>query len=331
MPRGTARLILAFSLTVVPLLGCRRTSGPTRESDAIQVVRVQNPSDDRSGAEHCAPSGSPCHPLAPGQQIPRSGFVRTFAGSAVTLDLGQGRRIDLGPLSETRLSDSAAELTRGDIGLTGTPLIQKESAYDFVIGRHTIQLDALRGAVAHLSVSGAEAELTLRQGQLRGAGIDDLAAGQTVRLTSVGAFHTSATGAELAPLPYVGTRRRDFEDLWPEAPSKAARGLGTMTGRLPNTDRVLGGVRLLKHQVEVTIVDGLARTEVIEEFENQGEQILEGRFRFPVPSDAAVSRLGLWVGDELVEALAPSTRASSIGLCHEIPRCSSGSARARCP
>ncbi len=63
----------------------------------------------------------------------------------------------------------------------------------------------------------------------------------------------------------------------------------------------------------VTIVDGLARTEVEEEFANETEQILEGRFRFPVPSDAAVSRLGLWVGDELVEGeIVEAKRALSI-------------------
>lgn len=312
--RARSRVGLTFCLAVALLVGCRNQ--PDRgaaATDSIKVLRVQSPSDDRSGAEHCNERGAECRPLAPGQAIPRSGIVRTFAGSAVSLDLGHGRRLDLGPLSETKLSTHAAELTRGDVGVTGSPLIQKESAFDFVVGRRSFQLDGASGALAALSVAGNTTELTLRRGKLRGTDLDGLSSGQTVRLTESGAFHTSAAGGELAPLPYVGTRRRDFGELWPGIASKESRGLGTMSARVPNTEQVLSGVRLLGHRVEVTIVDGLARTEVVEEFENQTEQILEGRFRFPVPGDAAVSRLGLWVGDELVEGeVVEAKRARSI-------------------
>ncbi len=90
-------LALAPALVLSLLTGCRTTKASDSDLGSVKVVRVQNPSDDRSGAEHCAAGGSPCRPLAPGQEIPKSGFVRTFAGSGVTLDLGQGRRIELGP------------------------------------------------------------------------------------------------------------------------------------------------------------------------------------------------------------------------------------------
>jgi len=296
-------VVLGVGAAALGLLGCR-TSGPRTDGAApVLVVRVQNPSDDRSGAEHCPEGGAACRPLAPGQEIPRSGIVRTFAGSGVTLDLGQGQKLDLGPLSEAELRAQSAELTRGEVGISGSPLIAKEpaSTFDFVVGRRTFQLDRARGALAHFAVGDDGANVTLRQGQLRGPDVDRLTAGDTIRLTQAGAFRTSALGGELGPLPYVGSRRRDFGELWPETASGVPCGLGTMTARLPNTDQVLGGVRLAKHQVTVTIVDGIARTEVVEEFENETEQIVEGRFRFPVPGDAAVSRLGLWVGEQLVE------------------------------
>lgn len=311
----SARSCVALLVAWASLTGCRNSAGPGSEPGLIKVVRVQNPSDERSGAEHCVKPSGPCQPLAPGQEIQRSGIVRTFAGAGVTLDLGHGRKLELGPLSEAKLSDRAAQLHRGEIGVSGTPLIAKEppSAFDFMVGRRTFSLDSARGALAQLSVSGDTAELTMRRGRLRGADVDGLLAGHTVRLTSAGAFHTSASGGELAPLPYVGSQRRDFAELWPEAGEKQQRGLGTMTARVPNTDRVLGGMRLRQHHVEVTIVDGLARTEVVEEFENQTEQVLEGRFRFPIPSDASVSRLGLWVGDDLVEGeVVEAKRARSI-------------------
>lgn len=292
----------AFMVAVLAL-GCRTKPGASESTGRVKVVRVQNPSDDRSGAEHCPADGAPCRPLAPGQEIAQSGIVRTFAGSAVTLDLGGGRQMDLGPLSETKLSAESAQLTRGDIGLSGTPLIQKEpaGAFDFVVGRRTFTLDGARSTLAQFAVSGDTTGVTVRQGRLRGPDVDGLAAGDSVRLTSAGAFRTANGGAELSSLPYVGAARRSLGDLLPEVPASVPRGLGTMTARIPNTDRVLSGVQLTQHHVTVTIVDGIARTEVVEEFGNTTEQVLEGRYRFPIPGDAAVSRLGLWVGDELVE------------------------------
>ena len=86
-----------------------------------------------------------------------------------------------------------------------------------------------------------------------------------------------------------------------EGPLASPRGLGTMTGRAPGTTTIIAGVRLASHKVNVVIRDGLARTEVEETFENTTARVLEGRYVFPVPPDASVSRLALYVGTELVE------------------------------
>lgn len=86
----------------------------------------------------------------------------------------------------------------------------------------------------------------------------------------------------------------------PEGP-KSARGLGTITARVPGTQQVVGGVRLVSHEVRVVVRDGFARTEVEEEVLNETPRVLEGRFVFPVPPGASVSRLALWVGKDLVE------------------------------
>jgi Ca-activated chloride channel family protein len=86
-----------------------------------------------------------------------------------------------------------------------------------------------------------------------------------------------------------------------ESPLAGPRGLGTMTGRAPGTTAIIAGVRLASHKVNVVIRDGLARTEVEETFENTTARVLEGRYVFPVPPDASVSRLALYVGTELVE------------------------------
>lgn len=79
-----------------------------------------------------------------------------------------------------------------------------------------------------------------------------------------------------------------------------AQGFGTITGRRPATNTVVPGIRLRAHDVRVTIRDGFARTEIEEEFANDTDLVLEGRYVFPIPPTASLSKLGLWVEDELV-------------------------------
>ncbi|AKT37184.1 VIT domain-containing protein [Chondromyces crocatus] len=81
----------------------------------------------------------------------------------------------------------------------------------------------------------------------------------------------------------------------------APRGFGRMTARVPGTERVISGVRLVSHHVSATVRDGFARTTIEEEFQNDTGQVLEGRYVFPLPPDASISRLALYVGDELIE------------------------------
>ena len=84
------------------------------------------------------------------------------------------------------------------------------------------------------------------------------------------------------------------------APAAVARGFGTITGRRPATNTVVPGIRLRAHDVRVTIRDGFARTEIEEEFANDTDMVLEGRYVFPLPPGASLSKLGLWVENELV-------------------------------
>lgn len=84
-------------------------------------------------------------------------------------------------------------------------------------------------------------------------------------------------------------------------PEPVRRGLGTLTARVPHTETAIDGVRLVSHSVHVTVHNGFARTEIEEEFRNDTGRVLEGRYIFPLPPEASVSRLALWVGDTLVE------------------------------
>src|SRR5690606_26640961 len=100
--------------------------------------------------------------------------------------------------------------------------------------------------------------------------------GQSIRLTNAQAFRTSQEGGELPSLEPVLPEQVSENGLGES--EQEPRGLGTMTARLPNSDQIVQGVELRRHHVRVTIVDGYARTEVEEEFENIASHVLEGRY-----------------------------------------------------
>ncbi len=56
------------------------------------------------------------------------------------------------------------------------------------------------------------------------------------------------------------------------------------------------------HKVLVEIRDQIARTTIEESFVNHTNEVLEGKFYFPLPQDASISGFGMWIGDMLVEA-----------------------------
>lgn len=105
-----------------------------------------------------------------------------------------------------------------------------------------------------------------------------------------------------------------IDDGDPEGEAMAPRrGLGTVTGRVPGHPATVGGIRLVSHRVRAVVQGGFARTEIEEVFANDTSRVLEGRFVFPLPPGATVTRLGLWVGDTLVEGeIVERGRASRI-------------------
>lgn len=297
---------------------CKKSQSTTEKAvgSTLTVLRVESSSPEQAGAEHCDLTLKSCTPLAASQKIPASGVVRTFAGGKVSLDFGAGRRVDLDGLSQLEIDTHIAHLKQGHFSVDSTPLIQKEPSlqpFKFSAAGSTFFSDVNRPTTTALSVDGDQALLTVRRGALRAADLDiEPKVGQSIRVTHARAYRTALSGAELPSLTPAAPRFAEYGELL-QNPTPVRRGLGTMSARLPNTDQKREGVRLLKHHVKVTIFDGYARTEVEEEFENTTPHILEGNYRFPIPSDASVARLGLWVGDQLMEGeVLERTRAAAI-------------------
>lgn len=302
-------------------LGCTESESEkaTGANLEITVIRVESPSPEQPGAEHCEKAGQGCKPLAAQQKLPPRGVVRTFAGGKVSLDFGGGRRLDLDGLSQAELGEGLASLQKGDFSIETTPLVTQEklSPLRFRAGSKVLTSSSDTPTTTSVSVqNNDDALLTVRRGALQGVDLPGAGApivGQSFRLASAQVFRTGLAGQELRSLPEVAPHGAEYGDLLTPVDPQNSRGLGTMTARLPNTDQVRDGVHLAKHHVKVVIRDGYARTEVEEEFQSTSPHVLEGRYRFPIPGDASVSRLALWVGDQLIEGeVLERTRAASI-------------------
>ena len=72
-------------------------------------------------------------------------------------------------------------------------------------------------------------------------------------------------------------------------------------------------VFMKSHHVNVTINNGFARTEVDQVFGNNAEQDLEAVYSFPVPKQASLSELSLWLdGQEILGEVLEKQQAQKI-------------------
>ncbi len=63
-----------------------------------------------------------------------------------------------------------------------------------------------------------------------------------------------------------------------------------------------GSVTLKAHRVRVTIEDQVATTSIEQEFLNEGSRVAEGEYLFPLPPEAAITNLTLYINGEPVKA-----------------------------
>lgn len=324
----SSRLIPAAAVSALVGVGCSDSSAEPR-ADAWQAraTSVLTRGADEPGVARCSREGEACSPIREGEAIEAGGLVKTARGARASLKLDEATTLDL--LDETRVA-----LTEANGGRTleverGTVLFERASgaaaASGSPAGAPVAILLNVAGALARPSLdapvvaairtsSTGAAVVTVRRGKLfvraRGGEAEEvaLAAGETARLAPGELPDRRAVwiGAE-TPIEPIG------EGEAPRASAPVPRGLGTLTARAPGTTEVITGVRLVSHKVNVVVRDGYARTEIEEEFLNETPRVLEGKYVFPLPSDASISRLALWVGDQLVEGeVVERKRAAAI-------------------
>ncbi|HMI85037.1 MAG TPA: VIT domain-containing protein [Polyangiaceae bacterium] len=305
--RATSMLVCILALS------CRRGSG-SFSGDGIEVLDVDAPLGlDGPAISRCDRDGSGCRDLAKGDKLAPGTLVTSARGARAWLGSDAATSVDLS--EDTAVFFDTArniELRRGGIVVRRLANGQKSEPLRIDVAGRTGEIDAQVGANVVIRARGTDrAGITVEKGKLT-LKADN---GQTMVLLS-GESAEIAKGRppeRTASFVTVEPHRRVTTNEPPVIAEAEPRGLGRMTARVPGQSDVVAGVRLVSHHIEAVIRDGLARTEVEEVFYNDTARVLEGRYVFPLPADASISRLALWVNDKPVEGeIVEKKRAAAI-------------------
>src|SRR3984957_13235999 len=134
--------------------------------------------------------------------------------------------------------------------------------------------------------------LLVAAGQARVEGIEaPIRAGQTLE--------AAAKTPKSAPrISHLVAWTRDLRSAAPLVPASEHAG-GSLVARDPDGQEAR--LQLRRYKIDVHIEDGFARTTIDQAYFNHTQDRLEGPFRVPLPADASLSRLAMYVDGKLME------------------------------
>ncbi|MEO8900506.1 MAG: VIT domain-containing protein [Polyangiaceae bacterium] len=314
---NAALLVLSSALSLSACTNKPRAAEAT--AGRGRVLRVVEPSSG-PGVQVCDPNGATCVRALVGTRVPAGSVLRSGAQSSAQILLAEGSQLSLDHDSELVLPGNGARHARLKHGAIVLELAFKSASHARIdVNDATVELStgkiALRDGVdfAILDVIRGGAKFSQA-----GAAPLQVSAGEEARCYRGSAPYVSS-GAVL-------TEAVSFSDSLLDAaePGSASRGLGELTARKPGaTEELRSAVKLAAHSVRVRIAGAMARTEIDEVFENSTDDVLEGIYRFPIPSDAKIERLALEVDGKLEEgAFVDRDRAAAIwrgAIVHAAP------------
>ncbi len=283
------------------LFACQPGPDDVAPADGVATVSALRGANGLAADASFCPIDQACRDLALNDVL-GEGRVVTEDDTVVALT-ARSFVLSLGPHSAVKVG------TRWEIE-EGDALIESdgEELVELWVGSRKLKLPAGRPSTVSVSWDEKLPMVAVKRGRaevVRGSERSTLSRGQTIELADEPA-PTLAASAKDAPASPPSPLSERAE----EAPS---RGLGRMTARRPGQEAVVPGVRLARHDVSVVIQGGVATTTVEEVFHNETAEVLEGRFVFPVPPEASISDLVLWVGDTPVPAeMVEKRRAARI-------------------
>ncbi|MDA1165033.1 MAG: sigma-70 family RNA polymerase sigma factor, partial [Planctomycetota bacterium] len=233
-------------------------------------------------------------------------------GQTISTDRGQRRRLPLPDGSVlfinqgTRVALVAGrriKLEQGEIYVEVAPRnheVAANGAATFLVETPDRKVQAL-GTKFSVTTSDAGTDVHVVQGKVKLDNLPQpLTAGQQF-------MPKPAVGRETAPHVYVARRASHVLDWTCDLMAKAESPL------IPSSEYAGGAIEIIdpdgqkqklslrKYHVDVYIEDGFARTTIDQTYFNHLNQRLEGTFRFPLPGDASISRLAMYVAGDLME------------------------------
>ncbi|MBW2461596.1 MAG: FecR domain-containing protein [Deltaproteobacteria bacterium] len=278
---------------------------------SARVVRVERAAADGQNGVRMTVNGGTAMPLAAGAQVPSGAIITTDDRTRTRLELSDGSTVTLNHATTLALIGSVprrVELREGELVADVAHLDQGPAA---VYGTPTGHIEVL-GTKFVLSATENVASVRVTRGAVRAHG----AGGSAVEVKA-GQEGILPNGAG----PSVSPAMRLAADVaWSElggadgATERGIRGLGELRARRPGErDDQERPLTLASHRSTVRLVGNVARTEIEEVFRNDGDHVLEGIYRFPLPSDAQISSLQLEVDGEWEEgAFVERDRAAQI-------------------
>jgi tetratricopeptide (TPR) repeat protein len=227
-------------------------------------------------------------PAAPALPVLKDGQkLATKAGQRKLVQLGDGTRLYVNEKTEVEVV-AARQLTlhAGQIYLEVAP---QEKASSFVVKTANRELTAT-GTHFAVEADAKAAGLVVTQGKVAVKGIDtEIAAGQ-----QVAPGDSAITSAPRASHTLAWTRDLMAASETPMVPA-CQHGGGELIALDPQGQEIKLALR--QYHIDVHIEDGFARTTIDQTYFNTTWERLEGTFYFPLPADASLSRLAMYVVD----------------------------------
>ena len=249
-----------------------------------------------SRADSQAGSAAPNTPLTSSSRVKLGDTLTTGPRQKRRVTLPDGSVLSINEQSQvTVISDRRVNLLAGEVFVEVVPA---NNAERFVVETPQRTVTAL-GTKFVVKAHDRATNVVVTQGKVRVSGVEDaITAGQELI-----ADLTESKSAERRPAKRSAYVVEWIKDLMAAAgsivvPTSEHAG-GTVTVVDPQGQEMKRSLRKL--HVDVHIEDGFARTTIDQTYFNHTWQQLEGTFRFPLPADASLSRLAMYVNGKLME------------------------------
>ena len=271
---------------------------------AMAVLIIQSTRSTKN-TQPTADSVAPVEYLPPGALIPKGkpspwATAQVVVGSTIETKARERRRVTLPDgstlfLNQNTLvkvqSERKLMVETGEVFVEVVPRELIQSQEPFVVVTPQKSLTAL-GTKFVVKADKSETGIIVTQGKVKVSGVEEpITAGQELKED------------KRQPAPRVSEALLWTKELMAAAESplipKSEHAGGALVAIDPSGQEM--SLALRKQHIDVHIEDGFARTTIDQTYFNASWSQMEGTFYFPLPTDASLSRLAMYVGENLME------------------------------